>query len=52
MRGMLFGFLGLVLSTTAFVTLVYINHPREAYAVLGTNVVGLLLQMIRARLVA
>jgi len=50
MRGMLFGFLGLVVSTLVFGFLVYTGHSKEAYAVLGTNVAGLLLQMIRARI--
>jgi hypothetical protein len=48
--GMACGTLGLISSTAAFAYLVHDNHPTQAYVVLGTNVIGLLAQMIRARL--
>jgi hypothetical protein len=50
MSGMACGTLGLIASTAAFAYLVHDGHSREAYIVLGTNIVGLLAQMIRARL--
>jgi hypothetical protein len=48
--GMACGTLGLISSTAAFAYLVHDGHAKEAYIVLGTNIVGLLAQMIRARL--
>jgi hypothetical protein len=50
MRGMLCGTVGLVSSVGAFAFLVHDGHPREAFALLGVNVIGLLLQMIKSRL--
>jgi hypothetical protein len=48
--GMACGTFGLISSTAAFAYLVHDGHPTQAYIVLGTNVVGLLAQMVRARL--
>jgi hypothetical protein len=48
--GMACGTLGLISSTAAFAYLVHDGHATQAYIVLGTNVVGLLAQMIKARL--
>lgn len=50
MLGMACGTLGLIASTAAFAYLVHDGHSRDAYIVLGTNVIGLLAQMIKARL--
>ena len=48
--GMACGTLGLIASTAAFAYLVHDGHSQQAYIVLGANVLGLLAQMIRARL--
>lgn len=48
--GMACGTLGLISSTAAFAYLVHDGHATQAYIVLGTNVIGLLAQMIKARL--
>lgn len=50
MRGMFCGTVGLVASIGAFAYLVHDGHPREEFALLGVNVLGLLLQMVKSRL--
>jgi hypothetical protein len=48
--GLACGTLGLISSTAAFAFLVHDGHSTEGYIVLGANVIGLLAQMIKARL--